>query len=71
VTISSSLVAESAIQLFGPRMQQWRVASLSPITSATLRRHGIDPTVEATEAIGDSLVAAMAGWETAHAAPPA
>jgi uroporphyrinogen-III synthase len=52
-------------------MQQWRVASLSPITSATLRRHGIDPTVEATEAIGDSLVAAMAGWETAHAAPPA
>ena len=71
VTISSSLVAESAIQLFGPRMRQWRVASLSPITSATLRRHGIDPTVEATEAIGDSLVAAMAGWETAHAAPPA
>ena len=69
ITVTSSLIAESAVQLFGPRISQWRIASLSPITSATLRRHGIDPTVEAAEAVSDSLVAAMAGWETAHSTP--
>lgn len=69
VTVTSSLIAESAVQLFGPRLPQWRIASLSPITSAALRRHGIEPTVEAAEAITDSLVAAMAAWETAHPSP--
>ena len=67
ITVTSSLIAESAVRLFGPRIRQWRVASLSPITSATLRQHGIEPTVEATEAVADSLVAAMADWEIAHA----
>jgi uroporphyrinogen III methyltransferase/synthase len=69
ITITSSLIAESAIRLFGPRIGRWRVASLSPITSATLRQHGIEPTVEATAAAADSLVAAMADWEIAHAPP--
>ena len=67
ITITSSLIAESAVRLFGHRIQQWRVASLSPITSATLRQHGIEPTVEATAAVADSLVAAMGDWEIAHA----
>jgi uroporphyrinogen III methyltransferase/synthase len=71
ITITSSLIAESAVRLFGHRIQQWRVASLSPITSATLRQHGIEPTVEATAAVADSLVAAMADWEIAHAPRPA
>jgi uroporphyrinogen III methyltransferase/synthase len=71
ITITSSLIAESAVRLFGSRIRQWRVASLSPITSATLRHHGIEPTVEATAAVSDSLVAAMADWEIAHAAPSA
>jgi uroporphyrinogen III methyltransferase/synthase len=67
VTVTSSLIAESAVRLFGQRLRQWKIASLSPITTATLRRHGFDPTVEAAEAAGDSLVTAMAGWETSHA----
>jgi len=67
VTVTSSLIAESAVRLFGQRLRQWKIASLSPITTATLRRHGFDPTVEAAEAVGDSLVTAMAGWETSHA----
>ena len=67
ITMTSSLIAESAVRLFGHRIHQWRVASLSPITSATLRQHGIEPTVEATAAAADSLVAAMADWEIAHA----
>ena len=71
ITITSSLIAESAVRLFGPRLRQWRVASLSPVTSATLRDHGIEPTVEAATAVTVSLVAAMADWEIAHAAPSA
>ena len=67
ITVTSSLIAESAVRLFGPRIRQWRVASLSPITSAALRQHGIEPTVEATAAVAESLVAAMADWELAHA----
>jgi len=69
ITITSSLIAESAIRLFGPWISQWRVASLSPITSATLRQHGIEPTVEASAAVAESLVAAMADWEAAHTPP--
>ena len=71
ITITSSLIAESAIRLFGSQIGRWRVASLSPITSATLRQHGIEPTVEAEAAVAESLVAAMADWEIAHAPPPA
>ena len=69
ITVTSSLIAESVIRLFGPRIRQWRVASLSPITSATLRQHGIEPTVEAAAAVTDSLVTAMADWEVAHTPP--
>jgi uroporphyrinogen III methyltransferase/synthase len=69
ITITSSLIAESSMQLFGPWIGRWRVASLSPITSATLRRHGIEPTVEASAAVAESLIAAMADWELAHAPP--
>jgi len=69
ITITSSLIAEAAVRLFGSRLGQWRVASLSPITSATLRRHGIEPTVEADAAASEQLVRAIASWESAHSAP--
>jgi len=69
ITITSSLIAESAIRLFGPWIGQWRIASLSPITSATLRQHGIEPTVEASAAVAESLVKAMTAWEVAHTPP--
>ena len=67
VAITSSLIADAAVGLFGPRLAHWRVASLSPITSATLRRHGVIPTVEADEATAESLVAAIAAWESSQA----
>jgi len=69
ITVTSSLIAESAVRLFGQRIRQWRIASLSPITTAALRSHGIAPTVEAAEATADSLVAAMADWEASHSSP--
>jgi uroporphyrinogen III methyltransferase/synthase len=71
VTVTSSLIAEATCGLFGDRLAGWRIASLSPITSESLRRHGFEPTVEARTASVESLVQAMADWETAQAARPA
>jgi uroporphyrinogen III methyltransferase/synthase len=68
VTVTSSLIAEATLGLFRDRLARWRIASLSPITSATLRRHGLEPTVEAPVASAESLVEAMARWEADQAA---
>lgn len=69
VTVTSSLIAEATLGLFRDRLSGWRIASLSPITSATLRRLGLEPTVEAPVATVESLVDAMAAWEADRAAP--
>ena len=66
ITVTSSLVAESTIRLFGNRMQGWKIASISPITSLTLTQAGFAPTVEAVRSTGANLVEAMAQWELAH-----
>jgi len=49
VTVTSSAIASSLVNLFGEHLRQTRLASISPITSATLRRAGYEPTAEATE----------------------
>jgi uroporphyrinogen III methyltransferase/synthase len=67
VTVTSSLIAEAAARLLGERLRAWRIASISPVTSATLEQLGFAPTVEAGQASGDSLVDAMTRWEIAHA----
>jgi uroporphyrinogen III methyltransferase/synthase len=67
VTVTSSLIAEAAVRLLGGRLRDWRIASISPVTSATLARLGFATTVEAETATGESLVEAMARWEIAHA----
>jgi uroporphyrinogen III methyltransferase/synthase len=61
VTVTSGAIAEASIRLFGPmiRTRSWRIASLSPVTSAVLRRFGLEPTVEATAATAPELVAAI------------
>jgi uroporphyrinogen III methyltransferase/synthase len=74
ITITSSAIAEAAVRVFGDRLHHWRVASLSSITSATLRRAGIPVAAEAVEATAAGLVAAIVGHESAGAAafaPPA
>jgi uroporphyrinogen III methyltransferase/synthase len=75
VTVTSSRIAETAVRLFGPRMRRWRIASLSPVTTATLRRHGLEPAVEAREATMAGLVTAMVSSagrvESAGGAPAA
>jgi uroporphyrinogen III methyltransferase/synthase len=67
VTVTSSLIAEAAARLLGERLRAWRIASISPVTSATLEQLGFAPTVEAGQASGDSLVDTMTRWEIAHA----
>jgi uroporphyrinogen III methyltransferase/synthase len=67
ITITSGRIAEAACRLLGARLGAWRVASLSPVTSAVLRRHGIEPHAEAREPTTEGLVAAIVTAGTAGA----
>jgi uroporphyrinogen III methyltransferase/synthase len=69
VTVTSSSIAATAVRLFGERMRRWRIASISPVTSAALERAGLRATVEAEDATAAGLVAAMSRWEGAAARP--
>ena len=64
ITITSSFIAESAARLFGERMRRWKIASISPVTTATLLKQGLRPTVEAREPTAAALADAITGWET-------
>lgn len=70
VVVTSPDIAKATISLFGDRLGLWRIASISPLTSETLRAHGFPPTAEAKEASTAGLVAAMAAWELAHPEQP-
>lgn len=49
MTVTSSAIAQSLVNMFGRELSKTQLASISPITSATLRERGFEPTVEATE----------------------
>jgi len=66
ITVTSSFIAESAVRLLGPRMRACRVASMSPVISATLREAGIVPAVEAVAPTNAALVEAITVWEATH-----
>lgn len=59
VTVTSSAIARSLAQLFGPRLRESRLATISPITSATLRELGYDVAVEARQYTTAGLVEAI------------
>lgn len=67
ITLTSPTIARTATRLFGARMRSWKIASLSPVTSAAIREAGFTPTVEPPEATAAGLVAAM----IAHGPPAA
>jgi uroporphyrinogen III methyltransferase/synthase len=69
VTVTSPSIARTAVRVFGDRLAGWRIASLSPVTSAALRAEGVAPTVEAAEATGPSLVAAIVARESSVTDP--
>jgi uroporphyrinogen III methyltransferase/synthase len=62
ITVTSSAIARSLARLFRQQMQRAKLASISPITSSTLRELGYEPAAEATEYTLAGLTAAIAGY---------
>jgi uroporphyrinogen III methyltransferase/synthase len=59
ITVTSSAIARSLVNLLGDALRQSRLASISPITSETLRELGHPPVVEAASYTAAGLVAAI------------
>jgi uroporphyrinogen III methyltransferase/synthase len=59
VTVTSSAIARSLVVQYGKSLHKTQLASISPITSATLRESGFEPTVEARHYTMAGLVAAV------------
>lgn len=60
VTVTSSAIARSLAALFGEDLKQTKLASISSITSNTLRELGFDPAAEASEYTMAGVAAAIA-----------
>jgi uroporphyrinogen III methyltransferase/synthase len=58
-TVTSSAIARSLARLFGDSLKKTKLASISPITSATLRELGFEPSSEAEEYTMPGLVEAI------------
>jgi uroporphyrinogen III methyltransferase/synthase len=59
VTITSSAIARSAIRLYGDALRHSRLASIGPMTSATLRELGYEPAAEASPHSTGGLIDAI------------
>ncbi|MCE9556526.1 MAG: uroporphyrinogen-III C-methyltransferase [Planctomycetes bacterium] len=59
ITVTSSAIARSIVNLFGEKLRKARLASISPVTSATLRELGYPPAAEAASYTTDGLVEAI------------
>lgn len=63
VTFTSSSTVENFIALNPPgTIQRYKTASIGPITSETLRMHGIEPTVEATPHTTEGVIDAILAY---------
>ena len=61
ITVTSSAIARSLVDLFGSALHDVHLASISPITSAALRERGYEPAVEASVYTMEGLVTAIRG----------
>ena len=59
ITVTSSAIAGALVGLFGEQLHRSKLASISPVTSGTLRRLGHQPAVEAAEYTVEGLVKAI------------
>jgi uroporphyrinogen III methyltransferase / synthase len=59
ITVTSSAIARSLSAMFGSALGQARLASISPVTSATLRQLGYEPAAEASPYTMEGLVDAI------------
>ncbi len=69
VIISSSAIARSLVRLFGANLENARLASISPVTSTTLRSLGWEPTVEANPHTMEGILQAILAAETQRVGP--
>jgi uroporphyrinogen-III synthase len=67
ILLTSSFIAETAVNVFGDHLLTWKIASISPITSSKLTELGYPATVEATEASMKSLLDSIESWQQNHA----
>jgi uroporphyrinogen III methyltransferase/synthase len=65
ITVTSSAIARSLASLLGARLANCRLASISPITSGTLRELGFEPAAEAVTYTMDGVVEAILAAEVA------
>jgi uroporphyrinogen III methyltransferase/synthase len=59
ITVSSSSIARALVNLFGENLRHSKLASISPVTSKTLRELGYEPAVEAEQYTMPGLVDAI------------
>jgi uroporphyrinogen III methyltransferase/synthase len=74
ITVTSPVIAAAAVRLFGERMRRWKIASISPLSSAALEAAGLRPTVEAQRATANAIIEAIVDHESrcqARGTPPA
>jgi uroporphyrinogen III methyltransferase/synthase len=64
ITVTSSAIAHSLKRMFGETLRNSRLVSISPITSAELRRLGFEPAAEATEQTMQGVADAVVKAET-------
>ena len=67
VTVTSSAIAKSVCQMMGARLRDVQLASISPITSQTLREEGFEPHAEAAEYTTDGVIDAILASTPAEA----
>ena len=70
ILLTSSFIAETAVNVFGDHLLTWKIASISPITSSKLSELGYPATVEATEATMESLLDSIESWQQNHVEAP-
>lgn len=59
VTVTSSAIAKSLVALFGDQLRKTKLASISPVTSSTLRALGYEPSAESQEYTIPGVVSAI------------
>lgn len=75
ITVTSSNIARALVQLCNDALRQRlgrdiAIASISPVTSATLRDLGIEPAIEARVYTAEGLVEALVQWAQANSRIP-
>lgn len=64
ITVTSSAIARSLVAMYGEALRHVRLASISPITSKTIRSLGFEPTAEATVYSMTGIIEAMTAKES-------